>query len=203
MRIPILSLLVALLSATALVAPTALAAAPAGSADEVLPSEASIGAAVAPLSVTGFEVLPPQDGWDARETFQLSGGSGGESEVPVLAMISASALPTGEGAAGFLQAKVQQYRDATRAYSLDGQLGPAGDGLTLDADEAYCGAFVSPDGAAPRLLTAVHVARYENVVTAVETTMVWDSPGTIDQDTRRGLGTVLSLLATLVNAQAP
>ena len=199
---PVLAVLAAVLAAMPLLAPPTLAAAPVTQAADVLPSESAIRAMVSPMNVTAFEVLPPKDGWDARESFQLSGGSGLGPEVPVQTMISASELPTDEGAAGFLQTKLQQYRDATKAFGLDGQLGAADETLTMDADETYFGAFVTPEGASSRILTAVHVSRFENVVTAVEATMVWDSPGTIDQDSQRGLGVVLGLLARLVNEMA-
>lgn len=203
MRTFVLALVAALVAATPLLAPPPLAAAPAADAPAALPSAAEIGTLMNPMSLTGFEMQPAKDGWDIGEHFQLSGGAGSGPEVPVNEDLSASELPTPEGAAGFVQVQLQNYRNAVGAANMTGNLGPAGPELGLEADEVYLGSFETPDGAAPRILAVVLVARYGSLVTAVDSSMIWDSPGTISDDSRRGLGGITGGLAALVEKKVP
>ena len=179
-----------------------LASAPGAQAAAVLPSEAAIRAVIS-LNLTDFRLLGTREGWDAGESFDLSGGPGSGPEVPVHASINASELPTEEAAAGFLQVQLQNYRNAVGSASMTGNLGPAGSEVGLDADEVYLGTFETPAGAAPRMLTVVLVARYGTLVTAVDTVMMWDTPGPIADADRSGLGQVTGALAALVEANVP
>ena len=49
--------------------------------------------------------------------------------------------------AGFLQTKLQQLRDGTRQAGFVGDVGPSTPELTMDADEAYFGVYMSPEAA--------------------------------------------------------
>jgi hypothetical protein len=178
-----------------------LSSTPAAQAVDVLPSPTAI-QAVFNMNLTDFKVIGPKDGWDATETFDLSGGSNGPP-VPVHVGIYASELPTEEAAAGFIQAQLQQYRNMVGSANMTGNVGPAPAELGLDADEVYLGTFETPAGAASRILTVLLVARYGELVTAVDTGMMWDTPGPISDDDRRGLGQVTGALAALVEANVP
>ena len=203
MRTRVLAFVAALAVTVPLFTPPPLAAAPAADAAVALPSQSAIGTLMAPMNVTNWQMLPPKDGWDTGERFELSGGSGGGPPVPVHVDISAAELPTEEGAAGFLQVQLQNYRNATGTANLTGNLGPAPDDIQLDADEVYLGSFESQPDAAPRILTVVLVARYGSLVTAVDTGMIWDTPGPIGDDDRRGVGGITGALAALVDNQIP
>ncbi|MFN0071556.1 MAG: hypothetical protein ACKVVP_08740 [Chloroflexota bacterium] len=190
-------------SSTSTGAALRLRAAPASAAAESLPDEASIRRVLAPMTVANFTVHSATgEGWDVMENLTATGGTGSGPEVPVMISIAGAELPTMEGAAGFAQTKLQYYRDAVRMIGIDGQLGPAGDTLTMDADEAYFGAFMTPAGASDRILTAILLARYDSVVTSVEVTMMWNTPGTISEDSQAGVGMITGALAALVNELA-
>ena len=197
MRTLALAVVAAVVVALSLVAPPTLAA-PSSQAADALPPQATIASVMAPMSVTDFQVLPtPSDGWGAAESFQISGGT----EVPARVAIYATELPTPEGAAGFLQVQLQAYRTLVGSANMIGDLGPAPTDINLDADEVYFGAFQTQEGAAPRILAIVLVARYEDTVTAVDTSMVWDSPGPISEESVRRLAVITGALAALVDNQ--
>ena len=196
MRTLALAVLAALVAALPLIAQPTLAAAPGEQAADVLPNPAVIQNLMAPMTLTNFNVLAEAQGWAAGESFQLTGGG---AEVPVNVAIYATELPTPEGAAGFLQVQLQAYRAAVGAAGLNGTLGPAPADLNLDADEVYLGSFETTEGATPRILTVVLVARYETMVTAVDTSMIWEAAGPIGDDSRRGLGAITGGLAALVD----
>jgi hypothetical protein len=178
-------------------------AAPAADAAEVLPSESDIRTLLGGLAVGNFETMSNRDGWDAVERFKITSGPGGNGpQVPVDSWIYASEFPTEAGAAGFVQTKLQEYRNATGQIGMVGQLGPAGDELTMDADEAYFGAFFTPDGAPQRVMAAVLVLRYAETVATVDLSMQWDTPGSIDESERTGIGMVLGMLGHSVNELA-
>ena len=196
MRRLALTLVAVLVAAMPLLAQPTLAAAPGEQAADALPSPAVIENLMAPMTLTNFNVVAESQGWAAGESFQLTGGG---PEVPVNVTIYASELPTPEGAAGFLQVQLQAYRAAIGAAGLNGSLGPAPEELKLDADEVYLGSFETSEGATPRILTVVLVARYETLVTAVDTSMIWELAGPIGDDSRRGLGAITGGLAALVD----
>jgi hypothetical protein len=152
----------------------------------------------APLTVASFAQGLGTDGWDAGQTVRVDGGPAG----PVLVSLDAAELPSNEGAAGFLQTRLQQRREDTTKDNMAGDLEPADAKLTGDADEAYFGVFVSPDTAQDRAVMAVLIVRYENQVVATTTTIHPDAAGTISVDAQRGLGVVLGVLAQQINGLA-
>lgn len=175
---------------------------PAADAAEYLPDDVTVRRVLSPMTISNFEVTTPTGGWERGVSFVATGGTGGGPEVPVLISINAAELPTEAGAAGYAQVSLQSYRDAVRVFDLVGELGPAGDSLTQDADEAYFGVYLTPPGAAGRMITALLLSRFETVVTAIEVTMVWETPGAISTETQQGLGVVLGLLGAVVNQLA-
>jgi len=194
-------LALALVVALAVMLPSIAApptAAHADDAADLLPQESDLKSALAPLSVSKLSTGPGMDGWGANESFEI----GGAPDGAVLASIDTAVMPTGEGAAGFLQTKLQQLRDGAGKDGLVGQLNPADANLTQDADEAYIAVYLTPDGAPNRALTAVLVSRYDNQVTAVQTLMGWDGPGTIPSSAQQAIGVTLGLLAKQVNELA-
>src|SRR5205823_7160172 len=99
--------------------PTARAA-----ASDILPKEPDLATAFAPfapLKASGYMSGPGNDGWDVGQLMEVNGGPGG----PVLVSTDAAELPTAEGAAGFLQTKLQQLRDGTKRDNMVGEPGPA------------------------------------------------------------------------------
>lgn len=203
MRRLVLTLAAALLVAPALASPAPLAAAPAADSAAALPGEAAIGGLMAPMSLGNFQMTPAnQDGWHVGEKFQLTGGSGGGPPVPVQVGLYATELPTEEAAAGFIQVQLGNYRNAVNMVGLNGNLAPASD-LNLDADEVYLGQFESKPSETTPLLAIVLIARYGTLVTAVDSSMMWDKPGTVSDQDRQGLGAVTGGLAALIEKQIP
>jgi hypothetical protein len=171
-------------------------------ASDILPKESDLATAFAPFAplkvAPGVMSGPGNDGWDVGQLMQVEGGPGGA----VLVSTDAAELPTAEGAAGFLQTKLQQLRDATKKDNMAGELGPADAKLTGDADEAYFGVFVSPPGAPDPIAMAVLVSRYDNQVAAV-TAMIKAGPGgTVSEDAQKTLGIVLGVMAGQINSLA-
>jgi hypothetical protein len=192
MRILVLAI-VASLSVLPLLGPPTVVRA--DDASDLLPSESDLKSAVAPLTISKYTLGPGVDGWDKDLTFEV----GGAQDGAVLTSVDAAVLPTNEGAAGFLQTKLQQLRDGATQQGLVGQLGAADDKMTQDADEAYFGVFMTPDGASNRGLMAILISRYENQVTAVQTVMGWDGSGAIPQSAQTSVGVVLGLISKQVN----
>ena len=197
MRVLVLALVVALAAVLPpLAAPSTVVHA--GDAADLLPQEADLKSVLAPLTVSKLMTGPGIDGWGANESFEI----GGSADGAVLASIDTAVMPTGEGAAGLLQTKLQQLRDGASKDGLVGQLNPADANLTQDADEAYIAVYLTPDGAPNRALTAVLVSRYDSQVTSVQTLMGWDGPGTIPSSAQQAIGVTLGLLAKQVNELA-
>ena len=165
---------------------------------ELLPQLSDLAAALAPFTVSNYTQGPGTDGWDVNETFEV----GGTPDGSVIASVDAAVLPTSEGAAGFLQTKLQQLRSGAGQSNLIGDLGPASPEITRDADEAYFGVYMTPDGAPNRGLMAIVVSRYENQVTAVQTMMGWEGSGSIPENAKLGVGAVLGLVGIQVNELA-
>jgi hypothetical protein len=167
-------------------------------ASDLIPSESDLRAALAPLNLVNFRQGPGTDGWDIEQTFEISGGSDGT----IRTTIDSSELPTSEGAAGFIQAKLQSIRDSARQNGFVGEIKPADSTLTMDADEAYLGVYMTPEGAPNRLLAAFLVSRYGEQVTGVQTLMTWDGSREITQSAQQAMGVVLGLVARQVNDYA-
>ncbi|MFN8635056.1 MAG: hypothetical protein U0893_14465 [Chloroflexota bacterium] len=161
-------------------------------ATDLLPTQAELNTALAPLKVSSYMAGPGQDGWDANAEFDIDGSPDGMMH----ASVDASELPTKEGAAGFLQTKLQQLRDGTRQGGFIGDVGPAGDTLTQDADEAYFGVYQSPPGAPP-MLVALQISRYEDQVIA--TTVMLRGNGPISEGAAQNLGFITGQLLKLMN----
>jgi len=183
----------ALIAMTPFLAPAAAVVRAQGGQDD-LPTQAELTTALAPLTVSNYTAGPGKDGWDGTSDFDVNGVPDGK----VHATVDISQLPTSEGAAGFLQTKLQQLRDDTRQLGLQGDLGPAGDQLTLDADEAYFGVWMTPQGATPPLLAAVQISRYEDEVIA--TTVLLQPNGPISDGAAQTLGIITGQLLKLMNS---
>jgi hypothetical protein len=170
-------------------------------ASDILPKESDLGSAFAPfapLKVSNYMSGPGNDGWDVGQLMQVEGGPGGA----VLVSTDAAELPTAEGAAGFLQTKMQQLRDGTKKDNMAGDISPADAKLTGDADEAYFGVYLSPAGAQDPIAMAVLISRYDNQVAAV-TAMIKAAPGgTVSDDAQKTLGVVLGVMAGQINSLA-
>ncbi len=170
-------------------------------ASDILPKESDLATAFAPfapLKVSGYMSGPGNDGWDVGQLMQVEGSSAG----PVLVSTDAAELPTAEGAAGFLQTKLQQLRDGTKKDNMVGELGPADAKLTGDADEAYFGVFLPPAGAQDPVAMAILISRYDNQVASVSALIKPGPGGTLSEDAQKTLGVVLGVLAGQINSLA-
>jgi hypothetical protein len=170
-------------------------------ASDILPKESDLTTAFAPfapLKVTNVMQGPGNDGWDVGQLMQVEGGPAG----PVLVSTDAAELPTAEGAAGFLQTKLQQVRDGTKKDNMVGELGPADAKLTGEADEAYFGVFISPPGAPDPIALAILVSRYDTQVTSVTTIIKAGPGGAVSEDAQKTLGVVLGVLAGQIDSLA-
>jgi hypothetical protein len=170
-------------------------------ASDILPKESDLSSAFvpfAPLKVTNYMSGPGNDGWDVGSLLQVEGGPAG----PVLVSTDAAELPTAEGAAGFLQTKLQQVRDGTKKDNMAGELGPADAKLTGGADEAYFGVFISPAGAPDPVVLAVLVSRYDTQVAAVTAIIKAGPGGTVSEDAQKSLGIVLGVMSGQIDSLA-
>jgi hypothetical protein len=161
-------------------------------ASDLLPTESELNSTLAPFSVANYMAGPGKDGWDANSEFDINGSP----EGMIHASVDASELPTSEGAAGFLQTKLQQLRDGTKQGGFLGDVGPSTPELTMDADEAYFGVFMSPEGAPP-MVVALQISRYEDQVIA--TTVVLRPNGPVTQSSAQTLGVITGQLLRLMN----
>jgi hypothetical protein len=188
----LLALVVALLATTSFFGPPT----PAVLADyaDLLPTEAELNTTLAPFTISSYKAGPGKDGWDGNAEFDI----GGSPEGQLHSSVDASELPTPEGAAGFLQTKLQQLRDDTRKLGFVGDLGPATDQLTMDADEAYWGVFMSAPGAPTAMVAAVHISRYEEQVIA--TTVMLVPSGPVTESTAQTLGVITGQMIRLMNS---
>jgi hypothetical protein len=161
-------------------------------ASDLLPTESELSSTLAPLSVANYAAGPGKDGWDGTSEFDVNGSP----EGMIHATVDASELPSKEGAAGFLQTKLQQLRDGTKQGGFVGDVGPSTPELTMDADEAYFGVYMSPDGAPP-MVVALQISRYEDQVIA--TTVVLRPNGPVSQASAQTLGVITGQLLRLMN----
>lgn len=169
----------------------------------VLPSDSTIAALMAPLTMSSVNLVQNSGGWDRGMNFQLNPGPNGPA-VPVAGTVAASSFGSPDQASAFIQSQAQQYGQATQSLNLQGQIAPTPPAdLSLKADEVYFGAFESAPGAAQRTLVYVVLARYGTLVTDAETSMSWPDPGAISDDDRKGLGGVTGVLAGLIDKQVP
>jgi hypothetical protein len=159
---------------------------------DLLPSQDELNTALAPFTVANYAAGPGKDGFDGNAEFDVNGSPDGD----IHASVDASELPSKEGAAGFLQAKLQQLRDGTTAAGYVGDVGPSTPELTMDADEAYFGVFVSPAGAPP-MVVALQISRYEDQVIA--TTVQMRPNGELTDNGTRTLGAVTGAILKLMN----
>lgn len=173
MRPLLLALVAALVATTSFVGPRPSAVQ--AQASDLLPTESELNATLAPLSVSNYVAGPGNDGWDANAKFDITGSPAGLLRGDV----DASELPTSEGAAGFLQTKLQQLRDGTRQAGFVGDIGPSTPELTMDADEAYFGVYASPPGAPP-MVVLLQISRYEEQV--ISTAISLNPDGQISSD---------------------
>ena len=168
---------------------------------DLLSSESELGTAFAPfapLKVTGLIQASGSDGWDAGQLMQVDGAPGG----PLLVSTDAAELPTPEGAAGFLQTKLQQLRDGTKKDNMAGDLGPADANLTGKADEAYFGVFISPPSAPEGVVMGVLISRFGSKVVAT-TALIKPGPGgTVSTEAQQALGIVMGVLGQAFEAKA-
>src|SRR5262249_42941502 len=118
-------------------------------------------------------------------------------EGMIHASVDASELPSKEGAAGFLQTKLQQLRDGTKQGGYLGDIGPAGDQLTLDADEAYWGVYMSPPNDPNPMVVAIHISRYDDEVIA--STVMLRPNGPVTDTAAQTLGIVTGKIIRLMN----
>ena len=161
---------------------------------DLLPTEAELNATLAPFTISNYKAGPGKDGWDGIAEYDIVGSPEGQIHFEV----DASELPTPEGAAGFLQTKLQQLRDGVRGLGFVGDIGPADDELTMDADEAYWGVFMSAPGQSPQMVAAVHVSRYEEQVMA--TTVMLIPSGPVTENTAKTLGVLSGQMIRLMNS---
>jgi hypothetical protein len=161
---------------------------------DIMPSQDELTTALAPLTVSNYKTGPGNDGWDATTDFDINGATDGQMHSSV----DASVLPSKEGAAGFLQTKLQQLRDGTKQSGFLGDVAPAGDDLTLDADEAYWGVFLSPPDAPQQGVIAIHISRYDDQVIA--TTVALKPNGPVTDTTAQTLGAVTGAMLKLMNS---
>jgi hypothetical protein len=183
--------------AAALLATSSLFGSPASvvqaQASDLLPTESELNSTLAPFSVSNYMAGPGKDGWDANSEFDINGSP----EGMIHGSVDASELPTSEGAAGFLQTKLQQLRDGTRQGGFIGDVGPSTPELTMDADEAYFGVFMSPEGAPP-MVVALQISRYENQVIA--SSVLVRPNGPVTEMSAQTLGVITGQLLRLMNS---
>jgi len=162
---------------------------------DLLPTEAELTATLAPFTISNYKSGPGKDGWDGNAEWDIAGSSEGQ----IHASVDASELPTPEGAAGFLQTKLQQLRDDIRKLGFVGDIGPATAELTMDADEAYWGVFMSAPGQSPQMVAAIHISRYEEQVIATSVMLL---PSGVDTDnTAATLGVITGQMIRLMNSE--
>jgi len=188
----LLALAAALVAASSFFGPMAPLA-PAQGGVDLLPSEAELNSTLAPFTISNYKSGPGKDGWDGSAEFDIAGSPEGQ----IHSSVDASELPTPEGAAGFLQTKLQQLRDDTRKLGFVGDLGPATETLTMDADEAYWGVFMSAPGQTPQMVAAVHISRYEDQVIASTVMLVPSGP--VTDNTATTLGVITGQIVHLMN----
>jgi len=184
----------ALIAMTPFLAPAAVVRAQGGQDD--LPTQAELTTALAPFTVSNYSAGPGKDGWDGTANFDVNGVPDGQ----VHASVDVSDLPTAEGAAGFLQTKLQQVRDGVRQMGFAGDLAPAGNDLTFDADEAYWGVFLSDPSAPSPMLVVLHVSRYDTEVIATTTMLKPSGNGPISDNAAQNLGVITGLILHLMNS---
>jgi hypothetical protein len=160
---------------------------------DLLPDQSELNSSLSPFTVSNYTSGPGKDGWDANAEFDINGAP----EGMIHSSVDASELPTPEGAAGFLQTKLQQLRDGTRQGGFVGDVGPSTPELTMDADEAYFGVFMSPEGAPP-MVVALQISRYEDQVIA--TTVMLRPNGPVTQASAQTLGVITGQLLRLMNS---
>lgn len=194
MRFLLLALVAALVATTSFFGPPSLVARADGA--DLLPSESELNTALAPFRVSNYQSGPGKDGWDATADFDVNGSPDGM----IHSSVDASELPSKEGAAGFLQTKLQQLRDGTRQNGFLGDLGPAGDDLTLDADEAYWGVYLAPPSAPSPMVVAIHLSRYEDQVIATTVILRPNSSGPIPDSAAQTLGVITGQIIRLMNS---
>lgn len=193
MRLLLLALVAALLAATSFFTPSSAVVQAQGGID-LLPTEAELNTTLAPFTISNYKAGPGKDGWDGNAEFDI----GGSPEGQLHSSVDASELPTPEGAAGFLQTKLQQLRDDTTKLGFVGDLGPATAELTMDADEAYWGVFMSAPGEPTPMVAAVHISRYEEQVIA--TTVMLIPSGPVTDNTAATLGVITGQMIRLMNS---
>jgi hypothetical protein len=163
-------------------------------ASDLLPTESELNSTLAPLTVSNYRAGPGNDGWDANAKFDIGGSSVGALSGEV----DASELPTSEGAAGFLQTKLQQLRDGTRQAGFVGDIGPSTPELTMDADEAYFGVYATPPGAPP-MVVLLQISRYEGQV--ISTAVILNPNGEVSADAAaQMLGEITAKMLVLMNS---
>lgn len=116
--------------------------------------------------------------------------------------MDAAELPTSEGAAGFLQTKLQQLRDGTKKDSMAGEVGPADANMTGAADEAYFGVFISPASAPDKVVMGVLISRFGSKVVATTALIKPGPDGSVSTEAQQGLGVVLGVLGQAFEAKA-
>ena len=163
---------------------------------DLLPSEEELNATLAPFTVAGYTAGPGKDGWEATADFDINGSP----EGMIHSTVDASELPTPEGAAGFLQTKLQQLRDGTTQNGFLGEVGPAGPELTMDADEAYFGVFLTPPSAPSQMVVALQISRYGEQVIATTVMMRPSGSGPISDNAGATLGAITGQLLRLMNS---
>jgi hypothetical protein len=159
---------------------------------DLLPTQDELNTALAPFTVAAYLAGPSTDGWDGTSNFDIMGSPDGDMH----ASVDVSELPSKEGAAGFLQTKLQQLRDGTKQGGFVGDVGPSSPELTMDADEAYFGVYVSPPDAPPQVV-ALQISRYADQVIA--TTVILKPNGQLTDNGTKTLGAVTGAILKLMN----
>jgi len=193
-RTLLLALVAALLTTASLIVPSYTVVRADGS--DLLPDESELNTALAPFKVSNYQAGPGKDGWDANSEFDINGSPDGM----IHGSVDASELPSKEGAAGFLQTKLQQLRDGTRQAGYLGDLAPAGNDLTMDADEAYWGVYLAPPSAPSPMVVAIHLSRYDDQVIASTVIMRPTGNGPIPDSAAQTLGMVTGQIIRLMNS---
>jgi len=187
----LLALVAALVATTSFFGPSPSAVR--AQASDLLPTESELNSTLAPFSVANYMAGPGKDGWDANAEFDINGSP----EGMIHGSVDASELPTSEGAAGFLQTKLQQLRDGARQAGFVGDVGPSTPELTMDADEAYFGVYMTPEGAPP-MVVALQISRYEDQVIA--TSVLLRPNGPVTEMSAQTLGVITGQLLRLMNS---
>ena len=193
MRHLLLVLVAAIVATTSFFGPLSAVVRAQGGMD-LLPTEAELNTTLAPFTISNYKAGPGTDGWDGNAEYDIVGSPEGQIHFEV----DASELPTPEGAAGFLQTKLQQLRDGVRAMGFVGDMGPATAELTMDADEAYWGVFMTNPGQTPQMVAAIHISRYEEQVIATTVMLVPSGPDT--ESTATTLGVLTGQMIRLMNS---